>query len=145
MDTSYPPSETVEFGQARDDRRAQLEAAAEDDESDIDADDIDSDPYLAALEWAVGEFGADASVELTALTAQSRARTLDTLNRTRVGEVGQQEARIWLTAAGIDRAPWDAGDGVAAQAQILGEALPPAFVDWLHEQLEGLNDLTEGN
>jgi len=135
--TSYPPTETIRLGQARDDRRAQLEADSEDQEDAT----VDSDPYLAALAWAVEEFGTDAEIELTALTAQARARTLDTLNRTRVGEVGQQEARIWLTAAGIERAPWDADDGLTAQVQVLGDALPPALVDWLHEQQESLNEL----
>lgn len=157
-DIDYPPSRTRRFGAALASIEDRL-ATAEQRIADLEADEDATDQALAearqdrataanqrdALQWAVAQFGEDAELTLRAFTATSRARVLDTLNRTVVGAVGGQQTRNWLIAGSIEAAPWlDGDEDLAEQASVTG-ALPPGLVDWLDAELEELNDLTAGN
>jgi exonuclease VII small subunit len=157
-DFDYPPSWDVSLEEALSSVEADLEDARgrvdklEDDEdatNDALAEAYSRRQRLEsnrdALEWAVQQFGEGARVSMTAFTATTRARTLDEIQRTAVGQVGNEETRIWLLAAALDDAPWlDPGDDLADAYRITGE-LPPALQDYLDDQLTDLNDLSEGN
>jgi len=142
-DTSfdYPPTTTLTLGVALDDVEQELAAAEEDDDTDVGQLRADRD----ALAWAVSEFGESGEVTLEAFTTTTRSQTIDTLQRTRVGDVGSNLINDWLVAAGVVNAPWlEGGEDLETRAEITGQ-LPPALTDWLDAQLDGLNELSEGN
>lgn len=138
VDFDYPPTRTLTLGSA-------LEEYAPADGEGEDADDIEaarSASIRDGLQWAIAEWGEDAAFELQAYTAGTRAEVLDRLHQNRVGEVGQQLRRNWFIAAAITDAPWIDGDTPALADRVEAvAALPPALVDWLNEELAGLNDL----
>jgi hypothetical protein len=165
-DFEYPPTATYELGTVLADVEDQLkqldeddEAAGDEDESGADEADLgDSRDSLErtqhALQWAVyGDdredgfdgWGADATITLTASTATSRAEILDTLNRATVGPVGENTVEVWFVAGHVESAPWlDGGEDLQTRHQITGN-FPPALQDWLRDELDELNGLTEGN
>lgn len=101
--------------------------------------------HADGLRWAIDAWGEEAEVRLTAFTAQSRARTLDTINNKTIGTIGAEETRVWLIAAALDAAPWlDASDDIEGDYRNTGN-LPPALQDWLDSEVEDLNDLSPGN
>lgn len=132
----YPPTTTLTLGVALDDvERALAEGG----------DDAPPEAHRDALAWAVGEFGEDAEITLEAFTTTTRSQTIDTLQRTRVGDVGSNLINDWLVAAGVVDAPWlEGGEDLETRAEITGQ-LPPALTDWLDAQLDDLNELSEGN
>lgn len=133
----YPPTQRTVFAAALDRLDEEADQAGEEDPVD--------ETHRHALMWAVDQWGDDAEVTLEAFTTAARSRTLDTLHRTRVGPVGNQQITDWLIAAAITDAPWlDGGEDLETQADLVGQ-LPPALRDWLDEQLDELNDLTAGN
>ncbi|AFH22018.1 hypothetical protein OSG_eHP14_00190 [environmental Halophage eHP-14] len=143
MSFNYPPTRTQTLGSALD--------TAENRVSELETDDDTGAQTLAnarnqrdALHWAVNEFGEDAEIVLSAYTATTRARTLDTLRGDILGDPGPEEIGNWLVAAGVDDAPWIDDKDTQSKAQRTGQ-LPPALVDWLDRQLDDLNDLSEGN
>lgn len=162
MDFEYPRTRTHRFGDAHDavsNRRADLEAEQEKLERARDAgDDVDTDRlqtvrseladirgHEEALAWAVGEFGADAEITLSATTTGDRSRVLDTLQNTVVGSYGTQKIQDWLLAASIEAAPWqDPEDSLVQRGQLV-ESLPPALTGWLRSEQKSLNDLEAGN
>jgi len=157
-DFDYPPSWDVTLEEALSTVKGDLEDA-ESRVDEFEADEDATDEALAeaysrrqrlesnrdALEWAIQQFRSEARIKMTAFTATTRARTLDEIQRTAVGQVGNEETRIWLLAAALDDAPWlDSGDELGDAYRITGE-LPPALQDYLDDQLTDLNDLSEGN
>jgi len=158
FDIDYPPSRTYQLSAALDEAKRRVNRLDERID-ELEADDEATDQALAearqersnaakqrdALSWAIDEFGADAELTLEAFTANSRARVLDTLQRATVGQVGSEQARNWLIAGSITDAPWlEGGENLRERAEI-ADAVPPALLDWLDDELEDLNELTEGN
>jgi len=140
-DFDYPPTSTLTLGVALDDVERELDEAEEGDDTDVGQLTADRD----ALTWAVGEFGEAAEITLEAFTTTTRSRTIDTLQRTRVGDVGSNLINDWLVAAGVVDAPWlEGGEDLETRAEITGQ-LPPALTDWADAQLDDLNELSEGN
>ena len=130
-DLNYPPSATYRLGDALEDCEARGDQA-----------------FADALSWAVDEWGPDAEVTLTALTTGDRDRVFGALNQRVAGEVTESKAQTWLTAAGVEAAPWLESDMDVVERGRLQERLPPALTDWLRREQEGLNDLggtDEGN
>mgnify|MGYP006275541869 CR=1 FL=1 len=157
-DFEYPPTREFTLQSALADVETTL-ANAEERVDDLESDEDAQESALAearqdredaaskknALEWAVREFGTDARVVLEAFTATTRARTIDEMQSSTMGDVGGMESRIWLLAAALQDAPWLTGDeGLPEAAQVTG-ALPPAVQDYLDDELTDLNDLSEGN
>lgn len=140
-DFDYPPTREWTLGDAL----ADVEARADAGDEDEDGGDRQADTYRKGLQWAVRQFGADATVTLRAFTATTRDRAIDTANRKTVGPLGNQELRTWFVAAALEDAPWLNGDEDLTEAKQVTGALPPALADWLDAELESLNDLTEGN
>ena len=133
-DFDYPPSTTVTLSDELD----QLQRRAEDGNEA-------NDTHIEALEWAINEFGADATVCVQGMTTTKRDRTVDTANRVTMGPLGASALRTWLVAASITEAPWlEGGEDLEEQQALLG-ALPPSVSDWLDAQVEDINDLSEGN
>lgn len=169
-DFGYPPSRELELGQERsqledtldelDREIEQLQQRAEND--DVDEQTLqakrqqysDADSARDALVWAIeGDgredgfdgWGGDATVTIQSYTASRRARVLDELNRSVVGEVGSNLVRNWIVAGSVTAAPWlDGGESLREQSEIAGQ-LPPGLLDWLDDQLSDLSQLTEGN
>lgn len=134
----YPPTKAWDLQAARE--RAQERADTADDATDRRRAENQAD----ALGWAVSEFGGEASVELAAYTAQTRARVLDTLQTEIAGDIGPEETQLWLVAAGVESAPWFDDHDLPSKAAATNR-LPPALVEWLNSELDDLNDLSEGN
>jgi hypothetical protein len=137
-DWNYPPTRTLTLAQARDRLDEQL----------ADCDDGGEQDRLETLRsgvtWAIDQFGADTTIELTAFTARERDRTLDTLREQLVG-VGDREMQQYFLAAQIETAPWlDDDMDLIDHGRVIGE-LPPAVVDWLQSEADDLNALDEGN
>lgn len=157
-DFDYPPTHTVTLDQALAAAEERVEKAVAEVKRLEDDDDAtgealaearqersDARSQRDALSWAVEEFGGEATVELQAFTATTRSRTLDTVNRVRMGRVGDSELRDWLIAAAIQSAPWaDDPTDLEATHEATGR-LPPALRDWLNHQLNDLNDLSGKN
>jgi hypothetical protein len=158
MDIDYPRTRTYRLEDARDsvsNRRAELEAEREDLERARDAgDDVDTDRlqtirseladvrgHEEALDWAVGEFGTDAEITLSATTTGDRSRVLDTLQNSVVGSYGTQKIQDWLLAVSIETAPWQDPDDSLLQRGQLVESLPPALTGWLRSEQKSLNNL----
>jgi len=167
MTVDYPPSTELTLSAALSNLEDDL-AEAQDRVDELEADENAKQSALAeahsrvntlenhrkGLQWAIhgdnseGGFdgwGENTEIRVTAFTAQSRARTLDTINNKTVGTIGAEETRVWLIAAALDTAPWlDAGDDLEGDYRNTG-SLPPALQDWLDSQVEQLNDLSAGN
>jgi len=154
-DINYPPTRTLVLGVAAEalaqdhddaeDRIASLDDDATQQRREAIADRNSAQAQHEAVTWAINEFGDDAEIQLRAFTATHRARVLDTINQTVVGQVGSEETRTWLVAGSIKSAPWlDGDESLREQAELTG-ALPPALIDWLDAELDDLNDLSEGN
>jgi len=125
----YPPTREVRLGDAPTVDVAEL-------------DGVDGEAVADGVAWLCEEFGAEATVTLSALTAGERARLMDTVQRDRVGGAGEGLLENWVVAACLDEAPWLAEDAdLADRAQLVGD-LPPQVVDWLSAELDDLNDLT---
>jgi len=155
-DFDYPPTQTVALGVALDAVESDLDDAKAD-LADLDDDAVDrviretragvsqAQRHVKALQWAVDQFGEEATVTLQAYTATTRARVTDTINRTHIGTVGPDETEVWLIAAGVEAAPWlSGGEDLQTTVEITGQ-LPPALTDWLADELDELNDLSAGN
>ena len=168
-DFGYPPTVRYELGSALanveqrvDDLERRIsnlkEQAGQDDVPDDLRDQLqdaraDRQSVLTqqeGLQWAVhGDaredgfdgWGEDAVVELQAFTGGSRARILDTAERSTVGTLGQQQLRVWLIAGAIETAPWLDGDEDLLEQQQQTKSLPPMLIDWLDAELEDLNEL----
>jgi hypothetical protein len=157
----YPPSRTWTLSDALEDVTERL-SEAEAEVADLEAEqDDDTQPPRAlrearqqrqtlsnqqdALKWACREFGDDAEVTIEAFTTGTRDRVTDTLRRTAVGPIGNDKLQTWLVAGGVTEAPWLATDDDLAQQAAYVEALPPALTTWIDDQLDDLNDLSEGN
>jgi len=136
-DIDYPPTRTLAFGDALDAVEADLEDA------DDDAETAATESQQDALSWAVEQWGSDETVTLAAYTATTRAQTIDQFNTTTAG-AGAEELNIWLVAAGLDAAPWLDDQDIALKAVATGQ-LPPALIDWMRDELDDLNALSEGN
>ncbi|MCD2204409.1 hypothetical protein [Halobacterium sp. KA-6] len=154
----YPPTREFTLETALADVRSELADAEarvdelEDDEhaqasalQDARSEREDAASKRNALEWAIREFGEDATITLEAFTATTRARTLDEMQSSTMGDVGGMESRIWLLAAALEEAPWLNGSEDLAEAARVTGALPPAVQDFLDDELTQLNDLSEGN
>jgi len=128
-DFDYPPTRTYRLGDL------------------AESDDL-SDAKVGAMGEAVKWFGEDATVTLQAPTGRTRARAIDKLNKTTVGDVGKEQAKIWIATANLQEAPWLADNddqGLSMQAQVTGD-LPPALLTWLQEEMDDLSSLgDEGN
>ena len=158
MSVDYPPTTEYTLESAHSSVEEDL-ASAEDRLQSLEDDDDATDKALAkarsrlntlqnhreALEWGIDQWSKDAAVALTAFTAQTRARTLDTINDKTVGSVGGEETRVWLIASSLDSAPWlDPDDDLVGDYRNTG-SLPPALQDWLDSLVTDLNDLSSGN
>jgi len=157
-DFTYPPTREFTLEEALADVESELADAKrrvdelEDDENakqsalqDARSEREDAAGKQRALNWAIGEFGEDATITMEAFTATTRARTLDEMQSSTMGDVGGMESRIWLLAAALQEAPWLTGDEDLAEAARVTGALPPAVQDFLDDELTALNDLSEGN
>ncbi|WP_338417003.1 hypothetical protein [Halobacterium salinarum] len=158
MNFDYPPTRKVTLEQALDDVDREL-ADAEDRihrlEGDEDAqesalaearaDQEDARSKTNALEWAINEFGPETRIKLEAFTATTRARAIDEMQSSTMGEIGGMEQRIWLLAAALQDAPWLTGEESLAEAAQVTGALPPAVQDYLDDELTALNDLGNEN
>jgi len=125
----YPPTRTIRFGDAP--------AVAVDELESVDAAAVRD-----GVAWLCEHYGEDVEVKLAALTAGERAKLMDTVQRDRVGGVGDGLLENWVVAACLDDAPWLAeGASLADRARAVGD-LPPQVVDWLSAELDDLNDLS---
>lgn len=135
VEFDYPPTATLVLGVEYEEAQARVD--------DEDSDIVETD--VTALGWAVREFGEESELTLEAFTAATRSQTVDTLRRKRAGDVGEGLLSNWLVAAAVTEAPWlDGDESLVERADIVGQ-LPPALVDYLQDQLDDLNDLSEGN
>jgi len=136
-DIDYPPSQTHTTGTARDDLQERID----------DADDAvpNLESQRDALAWACDQWGDDAEITIQAFTARSRAQVLDALRTEVMGDFGPERQSNWISASAIQSAPWlEGGEDVVERCRIT-EELPPGLTDWVSEQLDDLNDLSEGN
>ncbi|MUV59975.1 hypothetical protein [Halobacterium sp. CBA1126] len=157
-DFDYPPTRTFTLEEAKGDVESELadaEARVDELEDDEDAQESalrdarsereDAAGKQRALNWAIGEFGEDATITMEAFTATTRARALDEMQSSTMGDVGGMESRIWLLAAALQAAPWLNGSEDLEEAARVTGALPPAVQDFLDDELTDLNDLSSEN
>lgn len=138
MDIDYPPTATITLGDALE----RAEANADDADSDGNANaNANWDTYRDGLQWAVDQWGADATITLQAFTASSRARIIDAAESSTVGELGRRELRAKLIVGSAIDAPWLAGDEALAERLRIADVLPPALLDYLDAEVTDLNDL----
>lgn len=107
---------------------------------------------LGGIEWLIDEYGADATVTVTGLTAREtavvgdRIRDLESETLTPTKSVESMSQVIWV-AEGLEAAPFleDGGDFEAAFAAVGG--LPRQVLDWLDDQISELSTVgdREGN
>jgi hypothetical protein len=150
LDIDYPPTREIDIGTDR--LRLETVAGVNDHDHD-DADpgvyaDLDAgtaETLLTAVRWVAAEFGADAAVTVSAMTAGDRARLVDHAETGRVGDAGRGSLTNLTVAACVDDAPWLAGGESLPDRAAVTAALPPEVVDWLEFHADDLNDLSPGN
>lgn len=156
----YPPSREIRLGSARDQLEreiADLDREIDDLEGRVDESPDDPAPKAALREtrseknsletqldgvtWAISSWREDATIAVQGLTTESRGEALHAVRHGRMGEVTSDTLGRYLNAQSLQAAPFlEDDDDIHDVAHVIG-ALPPAFSDWLNDQLDDLNDL----
>ena len=150
---------TIRLGDARDrldnrlDELADRTAAA------------DGDPPTAVLEeataietkrlpgvlWGLQEFGAEAAVEIAALSHGDMAEVTDRIAGASAEQFGHGgvdgAATTFFVAAGLVDAPFleERNPSIEAAAPIVGGRLQPQFVQWLEHEIDARTSIDSGN
>jgi hypothetical protein len=101
----------------------------------------DYQQMLYGLEWAAGEFDADAEIVIGAPTAGEQAR----MHEQSQDNAGQERMRLWFAATATDGAPWGDPD-LSVTFSNLANA-HGGLIDWIEWQANKLGrpEESEGN
>jgi hypothetical protein len=116
---------------------------------------IQLDEQIAALEWALEEYGPDATIEVWELTPGEKARYTDTLDHAQSQASSQGEqggfgmAGIHWVAAAVRDAPWypDDADGHDDRVRAINDpdGPVPQLIQWSKSKATEVNSLGNPN